>query len=123
MAVPGRFATLATVDADGWPLQAVIWYELRADGILFNSAVGRRWPANLQHDPRASLMVEDRYDYVAIRGEVEVRPDPVAAQADIARLARSYLEPDEAERVISERFQKQVRISFLLRPRSITLHR
>ena len=27
---PGRFATLATVDPDGSPLQAVVWYRLQA---------------------------------------------------------------------------------------------
>ena len=47
-----RFATIATVDPDGSPRQAVIWYRLEDDEIVINSAVGRRWPANLLRDPR-----------------------------------------------------------------------
>ena len=57
LAAPGRFATLATLDPDGTPRQAVIWYRLDADGrIVINSADGRRWPANLRRDPRCSLV-------------------------------------------------------------------
>ena len=38
---PRRFATLATIDADGMPRQAVVWYRLEPDGsILVNSARG-----------------------------------------------------------------------------------
>ena len=69
---PGRFATIATIDPDGSPLQAVVWYRLEPDGsILINSLVGRRWPDNLLRDPRMSLTVEFGYDYVAMRGEAE----------------------------------------------------
>src|SRR6266536_2415409 len=39
------FAALATIDPDGAPRQAVIWYRLEDDGrILINSRIGRRWP-------------------------------------------------------------------------------
>ena len=47
-----RFATLSTVNADGAPFSAVVWYALEGDRILFNSSNGRRWPANLRRDPR-----------------------------------------------------------------------
>ena len=55
----GVFATLATVSADGSPHQAVIWYLVRGDTIVINSAVGRIWPTNLLRDPRCSLAIED----------------------------------------------------------------
>ena len=54
-----RFATIATIDPDGTPRQAVIWYTLDGDEIVINSAVGRRWPTNLLRDPRMSLAVVD----------------------------------------------------------------
>ncbi|MET0772326.1 MAG: pyridoxamine 5'-phosphate oxidase family protein, partial [Candidatus Limnocylindrales bacterium] len=42
LSAPGRYATLATIDPDGSPLQAVVWYELQDDGtILVNSLEGR----------------------------------------------------------------------------------
>jgi len=121
---PKRFATLATLATDGAPLQAVVWYLLRDDTILVNSAVGRHWPANLLRDPRFSFVVEDGYDWVGVRGVAQALSDPDDAQADIAAMARRYHadDPEHAEALIRERFQRQERISFLLHPRSITEH-
>lgn len=122
---PVAFATLATLSADGSPLQAVIWYTLQGDDILVNSRVGRRWPDNLIRDPRFSLIVDDGYDYVGIRGTAERLHDPVQAQADIAAMARRYHagDPDRAERLIRDNFQKQQRVSFLLHPAAVSEHR
>ena len=50
-----RFTSIATLDPDGAPRQAVVWYRLDGDEIVLNSAVGRRWPANLIRDARISL--------------------------------------------------------------------
>jgi PPOX class probable F420-dependent enzyme len=124
VAAPGRFGTLATVGPAGEPAQAVVWYALRDDGILLNSRVGRRWPANLLRDPRASLMVHDGYDYVLVRGRGLRLHEGAAAFEDIAALARVYHshEPDRAERAIAT-FRTQERISFLLRPEAVSTHR
>jgi PPOX class probable F420-dependent enzyme len=119
---PGVFGTLSTLQPDGSPLQAVVWFELRGDDLLVNSAVGRHWPGNLQRDPRFSLLVEQGYEFVSIRGVAEALADPEQAQADIAGLARRYLaaDPVAAERLIEDAFRTQQRISFLLHPRAVT---
>ncbi|MFN8518313.1 MAG: TIGR03618 family F420-dependent PPOX class oxidoreductase [Chloroflexota bacterium] len=122
LATPGRYATLATIDADGSPLQAVIWYALEADGtVLINSLEGRRWPANLLRDPRASLTVEDGYDYVSMRGTAEHLHDGEAASRDIERLARLYATGDDLERKLAG-FRGQRRVSFRFHPRSALRH-
>jgi PPOX class probable F420-dependent enzyme len=112
-----HFATIATLDPDGTPRQAVIWYTLEGDELIINSAIGRRWPANLLRDPRISVAVTDHrdaYRWVGVSGRVTVVRDQATAQADIAAMARRYHadEPDEAERLIRDRFQRQERISF-----------
>jgi PPOX class probable F420-dependent enzyme len=112
-----RFATIATTDEDGAPRQAVIWYTLEGDTLVINSAVGRRWPANLLRDPRIALSIPDSadgYRWVGLVGHVEPVEDQPTAQADIAAMARRYHadDPDEAERMISDRFERQTRISF-----------
>jgi PPOX class probable F420-dependent enzyme len=89
------FASLATIDADGRPRQAVIWYRLEADGrILLNSRAGRRWPTNLLRDGRVSLAITnpaDGYSWVGLTGHVEtVIDDPDTALADIVALAWRY---------------------------------
>src|SRR5512146_953568 len=52
--------TIGTTGADGAPHQAVAWYRLEPDDrILLNSRYPRRWPADLQRDPRVSLAGHD----------------------------------------------------------------
>lgn len=112
---PSRYATIATIDEDGTPLQAVVWYDLTDQGIVINSRLGRRWPANLQRDPRISLSVSEANDYVAVRGRAEVIATGPQALADIQALARRYGgAPSE--------FEGQERITFLIRPDHIATH-
>ena len=120
----GVFGTLATISADGSPLQAVVWYLVRGDSVVLNSKVGRAWPTNLLRDPRCSMLVEDGYDWVSISGRVEVVREQASAQADIAAMARRYnrRDPANAERMIREVFGPQERISFVLQPERVVEH-
>ena len=101
-----------------------MWFTLEGDDIVVNSKAGRRWPDNLIRDPRFSLIVEDGYDYVAVRGRAEMLHDRVRGQQDIADMARRYhaSEPERAERLIRDSFQRQERISFLLHPSIVSPH-
>jgi PPOX class probable F420-dependent enzyme len=119
-----RFATISTIDPDGRPRQAVVWYAVDGDEIVINSAIGRRWPANLVRDPRLSFTViddADQYRWVGLTGTVSSTTDWATTQADIAAMARRYHadEPGEAERLIRERFERQDRISFRFGPATI----
>jgi len=96
------FAALATIDPDGTPRQAVIWYRLEDDDrILINSRIGRRWPSNLQRDPRASFAIigTDGYAWVGLTGRVDAVVEGDEARADIIALAWRYHPdgPDEAD--------------------------
>jgi PPOX class probable F420-dependent enzyme len=118
-----RFATIATIDADGSIRQAVVWYTVEGHEIVVNSAVGRRWPSNLLRDPRVSLSIanEDGYHWVSITGTATPVHDQATAQADIAGMARRYHEdePGKADRLIRDSFNRQQRISFRIRPARI----
>jgi PPOX class probable F420-dependent enzyme len=119
-----RYATISTIDPDGRPRQAVVWYTVEGDEIVINSAIGRRWPTNLARDPRLSFTVidaADQYRWVGLTGTVRTITDWATTQADIAGMARRYHahEPGEAERIIRERFERQDRITFRFSPRSI----
>ncbi len=120
----GSFGTLATLSVDGAPHQAVVWFLVRGDTVVMNSAVGRIWPSNLLRDPRCSLLVEHGYDWVSLVGQVQVVAEQATAQADIAAMARRYhaADPDHAERMISDVFERQERISFVLHPARIAEH-
>lgn len=116
-----RYATIATLNADGSVHQTVVWYLLRDDHLVLNSKVGRRWPTNLLRDARLSMTVEDGLDYVTLEGVAEPLDDQAQAQADIAEMAQRYDPPDAAARAIAE-FRRQQRISFQLRPQTMHTH-
>lgn len=108
-----RFAVLATVGADGTPQQTVMWYELRGNTIMMNTAEGRVKASNLRHDPRVSICVEDGYRYVTLTGRAELIDDQEIAQADIAALVRRYHGPDAGEDALSQ-YRQQKRITLLI---------
>lgn len=111
-----RFVTIATIDLDGRPRQALIWYRFDDDELVLNSKVGRRWPANLERDARIALAVHDDadgYRWVGLTGTVTVVHDQPTAQADIAEMARRYHEDDPEEVAgLIRKFEAQDRVSF-----------
>lgn len=111
-----NFATIATIDPDGSPRQAVIWYTLDDDAIVINSRVGRRWPTNLLRDARVAIAITDRtdgYRWIGLTARASPIFDQRTAQADIAGMARRYHADDPAEVAESiARFETQERISF-----------
>jgi PPOX class probable F420-dependent enzyme len=121
-----HFGSIATVDADGSPRQAIIWYLLDGDELVVNSRVGRRWPTNALREPRVYLAVFDEADplrWVGLLGTAEPVEDQPRAQADIAAMARRYHHDDlaTAERKIRD-FERMERISFRIRVRAIHEH-
>jgi PPOX class probable F420-dependent enzyme len=120
-----RFATLATIDPDGAPRQAVAWYDLLPDDrLLFNSRHGRRWPANLLRDGRVAIAVIDADDgerWLGVSGTVDTVIDDVdRARDDIVALAHRYSDhPSESS---IRTFRTQPRITFLVRIDAIHDH-
>lgn len=121
-----RYVAVATIDEDGGPRQAVVWFRLDGDTIVINSLDGRRWPTNLRRDPRVSLAITaaNHESWVGLTGTVEVVDDQAQAQADIAAMARRYnaANPADAEALIASRFSQQQRVSFRVRVTSIHDH-
>jgi PPOX class probable F420-dependent enzyme len=84
-------AVVSTVNEDGSVHSTVVWLNVEDGKIALNSAEGRKWPTNLQRDPRVTVVVYDEsnpYDYVEIRGTVQATYD--GADAHIDRLAQKY---------------------------------
>lgn len=88
-----RYATISTINPDGSPHQAIVWYALDRDDLLINSRVERHWPANLQRDPRLSIAVyevERPFHWVGLSGRAELEHEGDEATEDVAALARRY---------------------------------
>lgn len=112
-----RYATIATVDEDGTPHQAAVWYRLDPDDrILVNSRAPRRWPKNLVRDGRVSVAVIDFDEgerWVGLAGTVEtIERDLGVARQDIVDLAHRYDGPDAdvADFLTQERISFRIRI-------------
>ena len=74
-----NFATVATLNPDGGPHSAVVWFLREDDTVLLSTTAGRQKARNLARDPRVSLSVfelENPYNSVEIRGTAELVEDP-----------------------------------------------
>lgn len=88
-----RYPVLAINSGDGPPSQSVMWFDLDPDDrdvILMNTKVERLKYRQLKHDPRVSLLFEDRLEWYAMRGTVELDDTPEPALDHIKALARRY---------------------------------
>ena len=100
-----RYAVLATLNPSGAPHLTEMWYDLRADEIVFNTTEERTKKRNLERDPRASILVSGRHGDPVWASVSYVRADGVArriatgneALEDIVALSIRYDGPGSAE--------------------------
>jgi len=73
----------------------VVWVNVEDGKVAVNSALGRRWPTNLERDPRITVLVYDEsnpFEYVEMRGTVTANTE--VADGHIDRLAKKYIGAD-----------------------------
>jgi len=88
-------AVVSTLNENGSIHSTVVWVNVEDGAVAVNSAVGRKWPTNLERDPRITVTVYDEsnpYEYVEIRGTASGTLDD--ADGHIDRLAKKYLDAD-----------------------------
>jgi PPOX class probable F420-dependent enzyme len=104
---------VSTLNRDGSVHNAVAWISAEDGTVAVNSARGRKWPANLERDPRVTLVVYEQgnpYNYVEIRGSA--RGSTEGADEHINALSKKYVGTD----VFSGRGPGEVRIKFVIEP-------
>src|SRR3712207_3653068 len=88
-------AVVSTLNEDGSIHSTVVWVNIEDGAVKVNSAVGRKWPSNLERNPVINVTVYDEsnpYEYVEIRGKATGTLDD--ADGHIDRLAKKYLDAD-----------------------------
>ena len=120
-------ASIATVDPDGAPRQAVVWYRLEPDGrILVNSRTPRRWPREPPPRSAASLAVVDQPDpdrWVGMTAAVdEVVDDVERARGTTSSRSPTATSPRAPTRAADADFRSQPRVTFLLRVTAVHDH-
>jgi PPOX class probable F420-dependent enzyme len=74
-----NFAVLSTLEPDGTPHSTVVWAKRDGDDILFALPKGRRKTANLNRDPRATVVIFDAanpYESAQVQGTASLADDP-----------------------------------------------
>jgi PPOX class probable F420-dependent enzyme len=80
-----HLSVLTTANEDGSPQASVILVKPDGDDIYFSTIKGRRKTANMQRDPRVSLLVHSlpgaagEFTYAVLSGAVELTDDPDAS--------------------------------------------
>ncbi|HWD70375.1 MAG TPA: pyridoxamine 5'-phosphate oxidase family protein [Solirubrobacteraceae bacterium] len=90
-----NYAVVSTHNGDGTILSTVVWVGLDDGKLFVNSALGRRWPANLDKDPNATLVVmnpENAQNFLEVRGTVTSSTEH--GTEDINWLAHKYIGQD-----------------------------
>jgi PPOX class probable F420-dependent enzyme len=112
-----RFAVLATSFPDGTIQQTVMWYALRDDMIMMNTARGRIKDRNIRANPAVSLCWEEGYKFLTISGNVtDLIDDRETALDDIFSLARRY-NPNATDEDIDRQFsnfRQEERVTLLV---------
>ena len=108
-----NFAVVSTLNSDGTVLSTIAWISAEDGAVAVNSAKGRRWPANLERDPRVTVLVQEAgnpYNYVEIRGKASATAE--GADEHIDALAKKYIGQDR----YPYRQPGEQRIKFVIAP-------
>jgi PPOX class probable F420-dependent enzyme len=109
-------AVVSTLNSDGTVLNTVAWIDVENGSVAVNSAKGRKWPTNLQRDPRITVLVYEQdnpLNYVEIRGRANATTD--GADEHINALSKKYIGQDE----YPFRQPGEERIKFVIEPEHI----
>jgi PPOX class probable F420-dependent enzyme len=112
-----NYAVVSTQNGDGSILSTVVWVGLDGEKLFVNSALGRRWPANLDNDPHATLVVmnpDNPQNFLEVRGTVTSSTE--RGTEDINWLANKYIGGDYPWLQPGEQ-----RVTFVLEPSPVRL--
>ena len=113
-----NYAVVSTHNADQSIHSTIVWVDAENGIVAINSAIGRKWPTNLQRDPRVNVLVQETgnpYHFVEIRGQAQATTD--GADEHIDRLANKYIGQDE----YPYRRPGEQRIKFVITPERVRL--
>ena len=113
------YGVVTTVREDGSPQSSVVWVGIRDGYPAFNTAYGRAKPANMERDPRISMLIldpSDGYRWVLVEGRARLTTE--GADQHIDSLAKKYLDAD----TYPFRKEDEQRVTVLIEPTRIEAH-
>jgi len=95
-----RTGKLSTVQADGGPHVAPMWFLLDSGDLVFTTERETAKARNLLRDDRAALCVDDQsppYSHAVFWGRTEITDDPAQLLTWATRIAARYMGEDRAQ--------------------------
>ncbi|MFJ9566244.1 PPOX class F420-dependent oxidoreductase [Streptomyces fuscichromogenes] len=95
-----RTGKLSTVNADGSPHVAPIWFLLDGDELVFNTGKETVKGRNLARDGRVALCVDDDlppFNFVVLNGRARLSEDLGEVRDSATRISARYMGADRAE--------------------------
>jgi PPOX class probable F420-dependent enzyme len=111
-----NYAVVSTMSEHGAIRSTIVWVSAEGNEVAVNSAVGRRWPTDLERDPRVTLLVFESgnpYHFVEIRGTATATLE--GADEHIDALAKKYLGEDR----YPYRTEGEQRVKFVITPEHV----
>jgi PPOX class probable F420-dependent enzyme len=111
-----NYAVVSTHNPDGTIHSTIVWANAENGHVAVNSAIGRKWPTNLQRDPRVTVLIheaDDPYHFVEIQGTAEATTE--GADEHINQLSKKYIGKDE----YPFRGPGEERIKFVIEPERV----
>lgn len=95
-----RTGKLSTVQADGSPHVAPVWFVMDGDDVVFNTGEETIKGRNLVRDGRVALCVDDErppFAFAVLHGRAELSADPAELLHWATRIAARYMGEEAAE--------------------------
>ncbi|WP_181807518.1 PPOX class F420-dependent oxidoreductase [Streptomyces shenzhenensis] len=95
-----RTGKLSTVNADGSPHVAPVWFLLEGDELVFNTGKNTVKGRNLARDGRVALCVDDDrppFHFVVLNGRARLSEDLGELRDSATRIAARYMGEERAE--------------------------
>jgi len=108
-----NYAVISTHNKDGSIHNTIVWIDAEGDAVAVNSAKGRKWPTNLERDPRVNVLVYEAgnpYNFLEIRGTASEATE--GADEHINALTKKYTGQDE----YPFRQPGEQRVKFVIQP-------
>jgi PPOX class probable F420-dependent enzyme len=108
-----NYAVISTHNKDGSIHNTIVWIDAEGDAVAVNSAKGRKWPGNLERDPRVNVLVYEAgnpYNFLEIRGTASETSQ--GADEHIDALTKKYMGQDE----YPFRRPGEQRVKFVIQP-------
>jgi PPOX class probable F420-dependent enzyme len=111
-----NYAVISTHNKDGSIHNTIVWIDAEGDAVAVNSAKGRKWPTNLERDPRVNVLVYEAgnpYNFLEIRGTASETTE--GADEHINALTKKYMGQDE----YPFRQPGEQRVKFVIQPEHV----